>query len=192
MKKTISILILFFPMLALAQEAESLIYEPPIWEKTWWVIRDFIAWPSLCLIIISIGTWVLLTPIKKRIKKVKMVHASIVVGLFSIWYFYLCMSYKGSYVSHQKWINGEDSSTIVIGNNFQWDDDIVESYHVNPFQRMLWVETPYLLNDALPVKLRWNKIVVPVFKMGWVEYEKTKANQSREPTRITSADEGNN
>jgi hypothetical protein len=174
MKKIITSLMTFLPILAFSQEPESFVYEPPFWEKTWWVIRDFIAWPTLCLIIIAVAALVLMIPVKKRIKNFKLVYALIVIFLFSAWYFYPCVCFKGSYVSYRQYINGEDSSTIVIADNFEWDDSISASYHVNPIQRMLWVETPYLFEKELPVKLRWNKIIVPVFKMGWVEFEKQK------------------
>ena len=178
---------MFFPFLAFAQEAE--IYEPTILEKTWWVIIDFIAWPTLCLIIIALASWILLIPIKKRIKRFKLVHVSVVISLFCIWYFYPCINYKGTYIAEYTWLDSKEESAVIIDDQFlMFDGDYVGSYHINPFQRMLWVEKPLFLNSEYPVKLRWNKIIIPMFKIGWVEHNKTKANQQVDPIVKTPVD----
>ncbi|MDF7809570.1 hypothetical protein P4E94_19185 [Pontiellaceae bacterium B12219] len=190
MKKIISILMASFPALAFAQLAED--YEPSIWETTGSILKHYIAWPALCLIIISVATWFLLIPFKKRIIRFKTIHTAIVISVFCIWYFYPCINYKGTYVAEFEWSTEKEESFIVIDDQFYMHDGkFVGSYHINPIQRMLWVEKSYFLDPEYPVKLRWNKVIAPMFKIGWVEHKKTKANQRLEPTLKTPADSVN-
>ncbi|MDF7802129.1 hypothetical protein P4C99_21840 [Pontiellaceae bacterium B1224] len=191
MKKIGSIIITLFPLLAFAQEDE--LFEQSILEKTGGIIRDLIAWPALCLLIISIVSWLILIPIKKRIKRFKLLHASLVLIIFSVWYFYPSFSYKGNYSTEWKW--DDESLTISIDEEYCFEDEVLGEYSVNPFTRLLWVKTdraPALVFGDLPVKLRWNKIYQPVFKHGWVEFKKeNSANQRVDLTVKTPVESGN-
>lgn len=108
-----------------------------------------------------------------------------IVG-WSIWYFYPTLSYTGKYVTTIQWGDMVETSTVVIGEQYNYNDQVVEDYTVKPLQRMLWIQ--FGDDFRQPVKLRWNSIIQygslpPSLDFsGWAKYRRNnKINELLSP-----------
>lgn len=184
MKKKLirSLMISAIPMIGCTQNQakvpEGICISSPV-EMIKYSFSTYLAWPLLSLFLIAIISWVIMIPIRNNHRQLaRILNVALVVAIFAIWYFYPCLSFKGTYSRTVNWSSGKEVQHVFIGEKYT-DGDSLYEYQLKPLRRMLRVdieaEQSLLPRPYYPVKLGWNKIYEWDFKSGkWKKLEKVK------------------